>query len=179
MPLTALECLTHTTTKNPDPIMPLAAGVPGDLPALFRRAALQAALGSARSFHSNRARWRQQKERAEAQARAKGKRSLFHVRPPVLPRQWSKGIVVYDGMWKEFDGHTVLLKVWTGSSWARVKFHVSGGLSRKVGRWVVRKSLIGVDVGICTFPPLVRRSNSPPQWNSNWPIPRCASARWT
>jgi transposase len=124
--LTALERLTHNTTKNPDPIMPLAEGVPGDIPAMFRRAAIHAALGSARSFHSNLERWRRQKTKAEEKARAKGKPSRFHVRPPVPPRQWNKSTVLYDGMWKEFDGYTVLLKVWTGTSWAWVKFQVSG-----------------------------------------------------
>ncbi|BCL78453.1 hypothetical protein ccbrp13_09180 [Ktedonobacteria bacterium brp13] len=49
--LTALEKLTHTTKANPDPIMPLHA-IAEDIPALFRRAAINAALGSARSFFS-------------------------------------------------------------------------------------------------------------------------------
>jgi|SRR5882762_6119060 len=50
--LTALEMLTHTTQKNPTPVMPLSA-LAEDIPAMFRRAAIHAALGSARSFYSN------------------------------------------------------------------------------------------------------------------------------
>ena len=42
--LNALEMLTHTTQKNPSPVMPLVE-IREDLPALFRRAAINAALG--------------------------------------------------------------------------------------------------------------------------------------
>src|SRR5712692_2492755 len=45
--LTALEKLTHTTQSNPTPVMPLAEIVE-HIPAMFRRAAIHAALGSAR-----------------------------------------------------------------------------------------------------------------------------------
>ena len=145
--LTALEHLTHTTAKNPHPVMPLAEAIPEHIPALFRRAAIHAALGSARSFHSNLERWRQQKAKAEEKAKSKGKPSKFHARPPVPPRRWNKSTVLYDGMWDEFDGHTVLLNVWTGVSWTRVKFQVSGRpvpagwkmgspqIVRRGGRW--------------------------------------------
>src|SRR6266536_5709390 len=74
--LTALERLTHTTAQNPDPLLPLSTISP-NIPALFRRAAIQVALGAARSFHTNLNRWRQEKARIEA----KGKR--FTKRPPV------------------------------------------------------------------------------------------------
>src|SRR5260370_36669640 len=49
--LTALERLTHTTQSNPTPTMPLSV-IQEDIPAMFRRAAINAALGSARSFYS-------------------------------------------------------------------------------------------------------------------------------
>src|SRR5581483_965905 len=49
--LTALERLTHTTENNPHPVMPLSA-IREDIPAMFRRASIHAALGSARSFFS-------------------------------------------------------------------------------------------------------------------------------
>src|SRR6266566_1613643 len=77
--LTALEKLTHTTESNPTPIMPLCQ-IAEDLPAYFRRAAINAALGSARSFYSHLAKWRKRKEKAMA----KGK--TFTERPPVPPR---------------------------------------------------------------------------------------------
>ncbi len=46
--LTALEKLTHVTKKNPSPVLPLTA-IAEAIPAFFRRAAINAALGSARS----------------------------------------------------------------------------------------------------------------------------------
>src|SRR5215469_18788859 len=63
--LTALEKLTHATSKNPNPIMPLIDIAP-DIPAMFRRAAINAALGSARSFFSSLTKWRVRKEKYEA-----------------------------------------------------------------------------------------------------------------
>jgi len=50
--LTALETLTHATRKNRDPVMPLTE-MAADIPAMFRRAAINAALGSARAFFSS------------------------------------------------------------------------------------------------------------------------------
>src|SRR5215469_11563039 len=64
--LTALEKLTHATSKNPNPIMPLTDIAP-DIPAMFRRAAINAALGSARSFFSSLNKWRLRKEKFESQ----------------------------------------------------------------------------------------------------------------
>src|SRR5215469_6706259 len=55
--LTALEKLTHATKKNPTPVMPLTQ-VASDIPAMFRRAAIHAALGSARSFYTHLSKWR-------------------------------------------------------------------------------------------------------------------------
>src|SRR5712692_2753831 len=72
--LTALEMLTHRTQKNPHPVMPLVS-LREDIPAMFRRAAIHAALGSAHSFYSNLAKWYKRK----AKARAKGKK--FAERP--------------------------------------------------------------------------------------------------
>jgi putative transposase len=131
--LTALDRLTHATKQNPTPSMPLVKVLPLDIPSMFRRAAVHAALGSARSFHSQLDRWRDQKAKADDRTRGNRQTALrvrkpsrFHVRPPVPPREWNKSTVLYDGMWKEFDGHTVMLKLWTGSSWAWVEFPVYG-----------------------------------------------------
>ena len=79
--LTALEKLTHTTKDNPRPVMPLSDVIPAALPALFRRAAIHAALGSAHSFYTHLEKWRRQKEKT----RARGKK--FSIRPPVPPRR--------------------------------------------------------------------------------------------
>ena len=89
--LTAMEKLTHTTELNPHPVMPLCE-IGEDIPAMFRRAAINAALGSARSFSSNLDKWRKRKEKSES----KGKK--FTERPPVPPRSWNKSATLYAGM---------------------------------------------------------------------------------
>ncbi|GHO87425.1 hypothetical protein KSZ_54310 [Dictyobacter formicarum] len=117
--LTALEKLTHATAINPDPVMPLRSIAAG-IPAMFRRAAINAALGSARSFYSHLSRWRQRKEKAEA----KGKK--FKERPPVPPRTWNKSVTLYAGMWKERNGSSIMIKIWTGSCWSWIRARVTG-----------------------------------------------------
>jgi hypothetical protein len=52
-----LETITHATADHPEPIVPLAEAIAPGIPAMFRRAAISAALGSAKSFHSNLNRW--------------------------------------------------------------------------------------------------------------------------
>jgi putative transposase len=116
----ALEKLTHKTELNPNPAMPLA-DIQEDIPAYFRRAAISAALGSARSFSSNLARWRKRKEKSEA----KGKRK-FRDRPPVPPRTWNKSVTLYAGMHKERTDSSICVKVWTGSCWSWVRVHLTG-----------------------------------------------------
>ncbi len=117
--LTALEKLTHTTQSNPHPVMPLSE-IREDIPAMFRRAALHAALGSAHSFYAHLNKWRARKEKAEA----KGK--TFLERPPVPPRSWNKGAVLYAGMWKERTQSGLLIKVWTGTCWSWLKCRLTG-----------------------------------------------------
>ncbi|HEX6479070.1 MAG TPA: transposase [Ktedonobacteraceae bacterium] len=117
--LTALEMLTHTTQKNPTPVMPLEA-IREDLPALFRRAAINAALGSARSFFSHLHKWRKRKEKAVARGKT------FTERPPVPPRTWNKSVPFYGGQWKERTPSSILLKVWTGTCWSWLKVRITG-----------------------------------------------------
>jgi hypothetical protein len=76
---------------------------------MFRRAAIHAALGSARSFSTHLEKWHKRKAKTEA----KGKK--FKERPPVPPRNWNKSVTLYAGMWKERVGSSIMLKVWTGS----------------------------------------------------------------
>jgi hypothetical protein len=84
--LTALEKLTHATEANPHPILPLFRLAP-DIPAMFRRAAINAALGSARSFFSSLNKWRLRREKYEAkQSRTGKKKRPFRERPAVPPR---------------------------------------------------------------------------------------------
>ena len=117
--LTALEKLTHATEINPHPIMPLS-DIQEDVPAMFRRAAIHAALGSARSFYSHLTKWRKRKEKATA----KGKK--FKERPPVPPRTWNKSATLYAGMWKERRGSSILIKVWTGTCWSWIRVRITG-----------------------------------------------------
>jgi putative transposase len=140
--LTALEKLTHQTAKNPHPVMPLAE-VCGNVPAMFRRAAINTAIGMAQSFYANRRRWLKQKEKAED----KGKKC--HIRPPVPPRAFNRSPVLYAGMWKERVGGKIMLKVWDGKTWRWVKFRLQGRgipdgwqmgspqLVRKGNRWML------------------------------------------
>ena len=76
--LSALEKLTHATKKSPTPVMPLDA-VADDCPAMFRRAAIHAALGSARSFYTHLSKWR--KGREKAHARGGSTRGYCHNEP--------------------------------------------------------------------------------------------------
>src|SRR5215469_12909856 len=85
--LTALEKLTHATKRNPHPIMPHSA-IGDDIPAMFRRAAIHAALGSARSFYTHLKKWRARKEKTER------KGIKFSERPPVPPRIWNKAVTL-------------------------------------------------------------------------------------
>ncbi|GER92125.1 hypothetical protein KDW_62870 [Dictyobacter vulcani] len=78
--LHALETLTHATEENPDPVMPLDAIAP-QVPALFRRAAIHAALGSAHAFETSLQKWRARKEKAAL----KKKRFTEHPRFPRGP----------------------------------------------------------------------------------------------
>ena len=117
--LTALEKLTHTTHQNPHPVMPLS-DIQQDIPAMFRRAAIHAALGSARSFYSHLAQWRKRKEKAEA----KGKK--FTERPPVPPRTWNKSATLYAGMWRERNESSIVVKVWTSTCWSWIKVRITG-----------------------------------------------------
>ncbi len=87
---------------------------------MFRRAAISAALGSARSFYSHLARWQKHKAKAEA----KGKKCKD--RPPVPPRTWNKSATLYAGMHKERTNSSILIKVWTGSCWSWVRVHLTG-----------------------------------------------------
>ena len=123
--LTALETLTHATSKNRTPVMPLTA-IAQDVPAMFRRAAINAALGSARSFYTALKKWRTRREKAEAKKARKGKREKFTERPPVPPRTWNKSVPFYAGQWKERTDSSILLKVWTGSCWSWIKVRTFG-----------------------------------------------------
>jgi putative transposase len=117
--LTALETLTHATKENPTPVMPLVE-IAEHMPAMFRRAAIHAALGSARSFSTHLAKWRARKEKAQA----KGKKEAS--RPPVPPRRWNKSTTLYAGQWKDRTETSIMLKLWTGTCWSWIKVRITG-----------------------------------------------------
>ncbi len=117
--LTALEKLTHATLDNPEPVFPLSE-IADSIPAMFRRAAINAALGSARSFFAHLKKWKAKKAKAEA----KGKK--FADRPPVAPRSWNTCVSFYSGMYKDRTESRIMLKVWTGACWAWVKARTLG-----------------------------------------------------
>ncbi len=144
--LNALETLTHATEQNAHPVMPLDAIAP-NLPALFRRAAIHAALGSARSFFTTLKKWRERKAQAEA------KKKRFTQRPPVPPRTWNRSATLYAGQWKERTETHILLKLWTGRCWSWVKVHL---LSREIPD--------GYEIG---SPSLVRHGST---WRLHTPI---------
>src|SRR5215470_10912055 len=156
--LTALERLTHATEANLHPIMPLVDIAP-DIPAMFRRAAINAALGSARSFFSSLKKWRLRKEQYEAKAERLGKKKPFGERPPVPPRTWNKSVPFYASQWKERRDHSILLKVWTGSCWSWLKIHT---FSRELPE--------GFEMG---SPSLVRRGKN---WWLHTPIEKTFTA---
>jgi putative transposase len=134
--LTALEKLTHQTKQNPNPIWPIKDTIPVELTSGFRRAAINVALGMARSFFSNLARWHKQKERFLAKAEAKAKRKAkkpvdrgkpqFKIRPPVPPRKFNRSVTLYASMYKDRTDNTIMLKVWTGKDWAWIKMRLRG-----------------------------------------------------
>jgi putative transposase len=117
--LSALESLTHATQDHPTPVMPLSE-IAENVPAMFRRAAINTALGSARSFDAHLAKWRTKKEKAQA----KGKK--FTERPPVPPRSWRKSTTLYAGQWKDRRDSSIMLKLWTGTCWSWIKVRITG-----------------------------------------------------
>ncbi len=114
--LTELEKFTHKTKDNPSPPFPLE----WDVPAMFRRACINTAIGSARSFFSN------LNKRKEKKARIESKGKKFTDRSPVPPREWHRDILFYTGQYKDYRGTNIMLKLFDGKTWRWVKFHLTG-----------------------------------------------------
>jgi putative transposase len=151
--LNALETLTHATDQNTHPVMPLDAIAP-NIPSMFRRAAIHAALGSVRSFFTTLKKWRGHKEKAEA------RKKRFTERPPVPPRTWKRSTTLYAGQWKERTETHILLKLWTGSCWNWVKVHL---LSRDIpdGYEIGSPSLVRHGSGWHVHTPIAKTFTSP------------------
>lgn len=119
--LTEAERLTHFTKQNPNPILPLADAIVADIPAMFRRAAINQARGAFQSFNANLERWRNEKTAFEAKMAAKGKDATFDKRPPVPPRRFNFNPSLYSGMSKDRTDTDIMVKLWSGTSWQWVK----------------------------------------------------------
>lgn len=135
--LTELERLTCKTKQNPEPIF----SIPWDIPAMFRRACINTAVGIARSFFSNLQKWRAVKARAES----KGKK--FTDRPPVPSREWHRNTLFYAGQHKDYFVTSIMLKLFDGTTWRWVKFHLTGrqipdGWETGCPRAVIKKNRI-------------------------------------
>jgi IS605 OrfB family transposase len=120
-----VEKTTHRTKHNPDPKITPPIEVIA-LPAYVRRAAIMAAFGSAKSFFSNLNKWKAEKEKFEETAKNKNKKLVFRKHPPVPPRVWNRNPSFYQDLYKNFTGKNIMLKLWTGSSWAWIKFGITG-----------------------------------------------------
>ena len=128
--LTVLETLTHATQKNPTPVMPLAA-IAEDIPAMFRRAAIHAALGSARSFYSLLRKWKKRQE----QAQAKGKQ--FTERPPVPPVPGTSPPRCMQVSGRNGPDRPLCSKCGQGRVGVGSRFASLDGNSRRMSRWEV------------------------------------------
>ncbi len=104
-----VERLIHRTRGNPDPAYPLDA-VGRNIPAYCRRSAINSAIGTARSWHANYENWASRGEKKH---------------PPALHTENSKWPVLYKGIYKEFKGKSVLLKLYTGKAWVWRKVLIS------------------------------------------------------
>ena len=151
--LNALETLTHATEQNSHPVMSLNAIAP-HLPSMVRRAAIHAALGSARSFSSSLKKWRGRKEQAEA------RKMRFSERPPAPPRTWRRSTTLYAGQWKQRTETHILLKLWTGSCWSWGKVRL---LSRAIpdGYEIGSPSLVRHGSGWYLHTPIEKSFTSP------------------
>lgn len=109
--LTALEALTHKTKLNVEPLMPLSE-IATHIPAMFRRGAINTAIGAAQSFFSNLAKWKNKK--------AKSKK--LYAKPPVPPREFNFNPKFYKGQYKDLSNNSVMLNLYDGKTWRWVKY---------------------------------------------------------
>jgi len=114
--LTRLEFATTSTPAHPTPTHPLSI-LPGgeDAPTEFRRAAINRAIGMAKSYRSNRKRW----ESLPTSRRGK---------PPAIPAVRSMPVTLYKGMAllvREETRSFLSVKVWNGEEWRLEEYPVA------------------------------------------------------
>lgn len=123
-----IEHLTIISTDRPNPQIPLHI----NMPAMMRRACIKKAFGMVKSWHSSYIKWQLRKEKHEAiqakkleLAKSKGKTynpKKFNDSPPVPIQDFSRlNPTFYSGMYKDFDGNSIVLKLWTGKAWVYMK----------------------------------------------------------
>ena len=117
----AVELLTITTKTRQLVEHPL----PYNCPVVFRRAAISKALGMFKSWRTSYEKWQKQCQKKREKAAKKNQKALLS-RPPVLPRELNCSVTLYKGMFKEDTGDSIILKLWTGESWAWVKHSYQG-----------------------------------------------------
>lgn len=77
----------------------------------------------------------------------------FTARPPILPRVFNCCPTYYSGMQKDFTGDSIMLKLWTGFSWAWVKVALAGqtipdGWERKSPHTVIKDNRVYLHIPI-------------------------------
>lgn len=90
------------------------------VPIYFRRAAINAAIGHARSYAGLMRDWVQKKTDAEQRG------LTWRKKTPSLPNAFHASVLFYKGMFKEFGQGSILLKLWNGHSWAWVRHTYCG-----------------------------------------------------
>lgn len=144
--LTEVEKLTVTSITRPVVSYPIEE-ILGDIPMTMRRACINEAYGIAGAFRTKRQKW----EDRIAKKLANGKK--FSERPPLLPRVFNCCPTYYSGMQKDFTGDSIMLKLWTGFSWAWVKVALVGqtipdGWERKSPHTVIKGDRVYLHIPI-------------------------------
>ena len=124
------------------------------IPLYFRRAAINAAISMYRSYVGKLKAWQEGQEKQMENGKLKmenagteslcdselnqiGKADLYHNYPlstvnyqlkgrPSRPRRLHMSMLYYKGMYKDFDEKSILLKLYTGKTWAWVKHRYTG-----------------------------------------------------
>ena len=104
-------------TKNRDSV---PHPLPYNCPMVFRRAAIKKARGMFKSWQTSYQSWQNKCDLKIKKAEQKGKKAKLP-RPPLLPRKFNSPVTLYKGMYKDDIGGSIILKLWTGKSWAWVK----------------------------------------------------------
>jgi IS605 OrfB family transposase len=111
-----IEPITIKTKNRENVPHPL----PYNCPMVFRRAAIKKALGMFKSWQTSYQSWANKCDLKTKKAEQKGKKAKLP-RPPLLPRKFNSSVTLYKGMYEEDIEGSIILKLWTGKSWAWVK----------------------------------------------------------